>query len=161
MNEVAVITKPEMKAIALRTNQNGRGVRSAWKEVQQIIQNHNITWTNYDIGYVFVPEWQWSTTVIDLWVGVEVESFPSEDVGFERFTFPQRKYATIKVAGDRQQMEKSYQFLDRWFKESGYERDYSKETYSLEANKLRPINPFDIPADQINYFDYVIYAPIK
>jgi predicted transcriptional regulator YdeE len=159
--DVAVITKPAMKVIALKTLRNGRDVRSAWKEGQEIIKERNFEWINREIGYVLVPEWQWSTSVEDLWVGVEVEDFISEHEGFDQFKLPERKYAAIKVAGDRGQMEKTYRYLDKWFKENGYERDYSQGVYSIEANKLKPINPFDIPADEINYFDFEIYAPIR
>lgn len=159
--EVVVVTRPEMKAIALRTKCNGRNVRLAWNEGQDIIKKRDIVSVNRDIGYVFVPEWQWSTTIEDLWVGVEVEGFISAHEGFEHLIFPERKYASIKVIGDRQQMDKAYRYLDEWFKESTYERDCSQGVYSLEANKLKPVNPFDIPADEIKYFDFEVYAPIK
>lgn len=159
--EVTVITRPEMKAIVLKTIRNGNDVRLAWKKGQQMICERNIEWVNRNIGYVFVPEWQWATHVEDLWVGVEVEDFSSNQEGFEQFIIPERKYAAIKVTGDREQMWRTYRFLDEWFKESGYERDYSMGSYSLEANELTPVNPFDIPADQINDFNYTIYAPIK
>lgn len=51
--------------------------------------------------------------------------------------------------------------MNEWFENNDYERDYSPSVYSFEANSLELVNPFDIPADQINYFDFEIFAPIK
>lgn len=158
---VTIVTKPELKAIVLKSDQSGPDVRGAWKKVLQHIQERAIDW-NRDLGYVFIPEWQWPTGVMELWVGVEVESFQQEHNGdFELFSLPGRRYASIRVQGDRDQMHKTYQYLNEWFQESGYERDMTHGSFGFEANLLNPVNPFDIPADQIDYFDFEIYAPIK
>ena len=155
--KVTIKERDEFKAVVLKAKMGGQDVRRAWKEMQ----SKDFKWINHELGYVFIPEWQWSTGVKDLWVGVEVNSFTQEHEEFEQFSLPKRKYATIKVKGDRKQLDQTYLYLDEWFKESEYERDYSQGSYGFEANQLNPINPFDIPADEINYFDFEIYAPIK
>ncbi|XEC97703.1 effector binding domain-containing protein [Paenibacillus tarimensis] len=160
--EVTIVTKPAIKALVLKTLMSKRDVRAAWKEVQQFVQDKNIDWVNRDLGYVFVPEWQWASRVEDLWVGVEVKSFqPEARDEFELMTIPERQYARIRVYGDKEQMDRTYNYLGDWFDGSKYERDYSHESFSFEANRLHPINPFEIPADEINFFDFEIFAPIK
>lgn len=159
--KVAIVTKPELNALVLKSEQSGLDVRAAWKKVMQLVQERKTDW-NRNLGYVFIPEWQWPTGVMELWVGVEVESFlPENNEDFELFTLPGRRYASIRVQGDREQMHKTYQYLNEWFQDSGYERDMTHGSFGFEANRLNPVNPFDIPADQIDFFDFEIYAPIK
>ncbi|WP_274362247.1 GyrI-like domain-containing protein [Paenibacillus thermotolerans] len=157
---VSIVTRPAVKAVVLKSAQNGRDVRTAWKEVQRIIQENSVERVNREVGIVFVPEWQWETGVKELWVGVEVASDVQVPDALELLTLPARTYATIRVYGDREQMDKTYSDLNDWFKESSYQRDYRLGSYSFEANRLNPTNPFDIPADEINHFDFEIYAPI-
>jgi hypothetical protein len=48
-----------------------------------------------------------------------------------------------------------------WFEQGPYERDVRDGSFGYEMNRLQPVNPFEIPADDIDYFDDDIYAPIK
>ncbi|NMO98193.1 hypothetical protein [Paenibacillus lemnae] len=62
---VTVIDRDEFKAVVLKAEMGGQDVRRAWKEMQ----GKNFNWITQDFGYVFIPEWQWSTGVKELWVG--------------------------------------------------------------------------------------------
>ncbi|QYR23495.1 GyrI-like domain-containing protein [Paenibacillus sp. sptzw28] len=157
---VAIIEKPEVKAIVLKSNQNGRDVRQAWKQIQELLIGYPTRY-NKEYGYVFIPEWQWSTGVHTLWVGVEVDSFEYVPIEVERFIIPSRKYAKLTVNGGREEMNSAYNYLNEWFKDNGCERDVAEGSFSLEVNRLKPTNPFLIPADEIDRFDFDVYAPIK
>lgn len=79
----------------------------------------------------------------------------------ETITIPGRKFAKITVKGNRERLDETYAFLTDWFRTEGYERDMNEGSYGYEANRLKPINPFLVPADEIDEFDFDIYAPIK
>ncbi|WP_409340836.1 GyrI-like domain-containing protein [Paenibacillus sp. MBLB4367] len=157
---VTIVHKPEVRAVVLRTNQNGRDVRQAWKEIQELLSERQAE-LDGEHGYVFVPEWQWATGVHTLWVGTQIGSFEELPEGIETLTLPAKKYAKITVRGDRGEMDAVYRHLDEWFKNGEHERDMAEGSYSFEANRLHPVNPFLIPADVIDFFDFDIYAPIK
>ncbi|MFD0712815.1 GyrI-like domain-containing protein [Paenibacillus sp. GCM10027626] len=158
--DITIVERPEMKAVVLRTQQSGRDVREAWKEIEHAMlqQPDRI---RHDQGLVFIPEWQWQTSVETLWVGVEVRSFDQVPPGFETLTIPAKKFARATVRGDRDQMNRIYDQLWKWFEHSGYKRDINKGSYGYELNRLAPVNPFHVPADTIQYFDFDIYAPIQ
>ncbi|MDF2646049.1 MAG: AraC family transcriptional regulator [Paenibacillus sp.] len=158
--EIVVVERPEMKAIVMRTIASQRDVRQAWKEIENAMADHSGR-LNTDEGLVFIPEWQWSTRVETLWVGVAASSLDHVPDGFETITIPAKKYAKTTVRGDRSQMDRTYDSLWKWFESGGLERDIRKGSYGYEMNRLTPINPFHIPADVIDYFDFDIYAPIK
>lgn len=160
IEEIVVIERPEMKAIVLRTIANQRDVRQAWKEIENVVGDHPDKLNPYE-GLVFIPEWQWAKNVETLWVGVEVSSLNHVPVGFETITIPSRKYAKTTVRGDRAQMDRTYDSLWKWFEREGYERDMTEGSYGYETNRLSPVNPFHVPAEVINHFDFDIYAPIK
>ncbi|MGZ9585272.1 GyrI-like domain-containing protein [Paenibacillus marinisediminis] len=157
---ISLVTRPEMTAAVIQTEQNGFDVRRGWRYIQTLLQDHPNR-TSMDYGFVFVPEWQWVTGVNMLWVGVEVNSTDALPAGVETITIPARDYAKITVKGDRIHSERAYVALNSWFGRQGYTRDTSEGSIGFEANRLHPINPFDIPADKIQSFDYDIYAPIK
>ncbi|NBD23791.1 GyrI-like domain-containing protein [Paenibacillus glycinis] len=110
---------------------------------------------------MFIPEWQWATGVRELWTGVEVDGFEGLPDGVETIAIPGRKFAKLTVRGDGSRMNEAYAFLEQWFEREGIERDVTEGAFGFEANRLKPVNPFDIPRSDIDYFDYDIYAPIK
>jgi hypothetical protein len=67
----------------------------------------------------------------------------------------------IAVKSDRSRMDKTYSYLFDWFRDGPYERDVSEGSFGYEMNRLHPVNPFEIPADENDFFDFDIYAPIK
>ncbi|KIL38154.1 hypothetical protein SD70_28130 [Gordoniibacillus kamchatkensis] len=151
-----------MSAIVMKVPCSGDEVRKAWRELQPRIAG--LDGVNREQGFVFVPEWQWADGVKDLWVGVEVApDIPRQNVpaGAELLALPARTYATVRAQGNRQQMYEAYDALGAWFRDTGRVRDVSEGSFSLEANSLQPVNPFDIPADEIDEFDFHIYAPIR
>lgn len=156
--EVYVLERAEMKTIAIKVGDGGAEVRKGWHLLQKKLEGRS--WNNRNIGYVFIPEWQWASGVKELYVGVELDT-DMVPRGAEKFVVPTKLYATIKVHGDKKHMEESYAFLNEWIKANGYEKDISKGSYSVEANPLKPVNPFDIPADEVKEYEYTIYAPVK
>jgi hypothetical protein len=162
MSEVQVVRRPEMKAVVMKVPCSGHEVRRAWRELQpKAAELGNIS---REQGFVFVPEWQWATGVKELWGGVETADETERSgvpEGTELLVLPARTYAAVHVLGNRLQMNQTYEALDVWFRNSGYIRDVREGSFSIEANGLRPVNPFDIPADVIDWFDFHIYAPIR
>lgn len=157
---VEIVERPEMKAAVLRIPRDGHLVRDAWKKVSALLNGHPAV-ADRDHGYVFIPEWQWATEVTTLWVGMAVHHFDALPDGLETVTIPAKRFAKLTVRGDRSHMEESYRFLFDWFGKGPYERDVREGSYGYEANRLYPVNPFEISADAINSFDYDIYVPIK
>src|SRR5262249_43127403 len=89
---VTIVDMPEMNAVVLRTEQNGRDVRQAWHEVMKLMADHPAR-TDDEHGIVFVPEWQWATGGHILRVGVQVDSFDNVPEGLETMTIPPRQFA--------------------------------------------------------------------
>ncbi|MCA0756847.1 effector binding domain-containing protein [Paenibacillus sp. N4] len=158
--KVEIVVRPEMKAAVLRVPRDGSRVRQAWKEVEELLSGHPAV-DDGENGFVFIPEWQWATEVTTLWVGMKVNTFESLPEGLETIEIPAKRFAKVTVRGDRSRMDETYGNLFDWFSNGPYERDVSEGSYGYEMNRLRPVNPFDIPADEIDYFDFDIYAPIK
>ncbi|ULL18043.1 AraC family transcriptional regulator [Paenibacillus sp. H1-7] len=158
--EVSIIELPQLKAVVNKVERNGTIVREAWKRVEAFMDGHAGR-ANEDYGLVFIPEWQWADGVKQLWVGLQVNDFPELTSDMEELTLPARTYAKLTVCGDRGHMDAAYRYLWDWFKNEGVERDCSEGSYGFEANRLKPVNPFHIPADVIDHFEFDIYAPIK
>jgi predicted transcriptional regulator YdeE len=157
---VDIVTRPEWKAAAIRVPRDGARVREAWKELESLLGDHPAV-TERDFGYVFIPEWQWATEVTTLWVGVPVNSFEGLPSGIETLTIPARQFAATRVLGDAAMMHEAYEGLAAWFRSGPYERDVDEGTLGYERNSLTPVNPFHIPANAIDTFNYEVYAPIK
>jgi len=157
--EIKIVQRSELKALTIKVACNGHEVRKGWHALQKKLDGQTVKDLSH--GYVFVPEWQWKTGVNELWVGVELESYKHIPEGTVQLILPARTYACVTVKGDRKTMYATYDDLNQWIRDNGYERDTSEGSYSIEANPLTPVNPFDIPADVIEQFDFVIYAPIK
>ncbi|WP_339324624.1 hypothetical protein [Paenibacillus sp. FSL W8-0194] len=73
---------------------------------------------------------------------------------------PAKRFAKMTVQGNRTRMEEAYDALFKWFAEGAYVRDTRDGSFGFEMNRLHPLNPFDIPADEIDDFDFDIFAPI-
>lgn len=157
---ISLVSRPEMLIAARQAVCNGHDVRRAWREVESLAGRYHSR-LNPNYGYVLIPEWQWAEGVQDLWVGVEMDSQGVQPEGVELLTIPARYYAKATVRGDRIHMERVHVALHAWLERQGYERDDSEGAYRFEANRLEPINPFALDADQIKLFDYDIYTPIK
>ncbi|WP_373230754.1 GyrI-like domain-containing protein [Cohnella sp.] len=158
--QVSIVEKKQLKAVVIRTIRNGSEVRNAWQRVQELMKYHPSV-CNDEYGLVLIPEWQWPTEVTTLWTGIEVSDFDRIPEELEKITIPARRFARITVKGDRAHLEETYAYLWEWFKSEGYERDLNEGSYGYEANRLKPVNPFLVPADEIDWFDFDIYAPIK
>jgi predicted transcriptional regulator YdeE len=157
---IEIVERPEMKAAVLQIPRDGNRVREAKKKVATLLDGHPAV-ADRENYYVFIPEWQWTTEVTTLWVGVKVDTFDGLPGGLEQITIPAKKFAKITVNGDRTRMDETYGYLADWFRTGPYERDMSEGSLGYEMNRLRPVDPFEIPADKITYFEFDIYAPIK
>jgi predicted transcriptional regulator YdeE len=157
---VEIVERPEMKAVVVRIPRDGKRVREAWKEISALLDGHPAV-ADRENGFVFIPEWQWATEVTDLWVGLPVKRFENLPTQLEMITIPAKRFAMVKVKGDRLHVDAMYSGLFEWFTQSEYERDVQVGSFGYEMNSLHPVNPFEIPADVIDHFDFEIYAPIK
>lgn len=156
---VEIVERPEIMAAVIRIPRNGQLVREAWAQAATWLQDNQAV-ADREHGYVFIPEWQWATEVTTLWVGVPVNHTEGLPAGLVTIKLPARRYAKLTVQGDRAHMEEAYSHLFDWFEQGPFVRDTQEGSYGFETNRLHPVNPFDIPADEINAFDYDIYAPI-
>ncbi|WMT43326.1 GyrI-like domain-containing protein [Paenibacillus sp. D2_2] len=157
---VEIVERPELKAAVLRIPRDGRLVRETWSKVAAWLDGHPAV-ADKEHGYVFIPEWQWATEVTTLWVGMVVNNFDGLPAELEAITISAKRFAKLTVQGDRSQMEAAYAYLFKWFGEGPYERDTREGAFGFEMNRLLPVNPFHIPAEEIDSFDFDIYAPIK
>lgn len=156
---VEIVERPAIKAAVLRVPRDGKLVREAWAKVTAWLDGHPAV-AERQHGYVFIPEWQWATEVTTLWVGMAVHHFGGLPAELEAITIPAKRFAKMTVQGDRTRMEAAYDALFRWFAEGTYARDTREGSFGFEMNRLNPMNPFDIPADEIDSFDFDIFAPI-
>ncbi|MBM7565911.1 effector binding domain-containing protein [Paenibacillus sacheonensis] len=157
---VRIVEMPEVKAAVIRSELGGEFTRAAWRRIRELLGGHGAV-KNEDYGFVFIPEWQWANGVRELWTGVEVSGFEGLPDGLETITIPARTYAKLTVRGDMQVLDEAYGFLSQWFEREGIERDVTEGSLGFEANRLNPVNPFDIPRPELTFVDYDIYAPIK
>ncbi|MBB6732380.1 effector binding domain-containing protein [Cohnella zeiphila] len=156
---VEEVELPEWKAAVIRSECNGYGTREAWAKIREQLSGSPV-YENAEEGFVFVPEWQWRTAVRELWTGVKVDSFDGLPDGVERWTVPGGRYARVTVRGGRDRIDAAYGILDDWFAVTGHIRNTEEGSFGFDANRLKPIHPFDVPADEIDWFDYDIYVPI-
>ncbi|WP_123041876.1 GyrI-like domain-containing protein [Cohnella candidum] len=157
---VEIVERPTLLAAVIQVPRDGAKVREAWKQVEVLLADHPAV-ADRENGLVFIPEWQWKTGVETLWVGVEIRDAEGLPQGLQTVSLPARTYARIRVRGDKQRMWETYEELSAWFRSGPYERDTEEGSLGFESNPLHPVNPFDIPADEINDFHFDIYAPIK
>ncbi|MGI2295989.1 effector binding domain-containing protein [Paenibacillus sp. GXUN7292] len=140
----------------------GKEVRRVWHEVIAAIEQEGLEWNEKDVGYVFIP--QWVTEPIDeleLLVGVKIDSTDRTPAGLQILKVPARTYVSVPARGDRDQIMRAYAFIEEWIGREGYIKVTEEGVYGMEPNRLTPENPFDIPADRINRFDFDIMIAIK
>jgi predicted transcriptional regulator YdeE len=168
--EEKIVTKEGFNMIALRARGSmtdfelGKMVRVAWKELQHKLATDDSCWSEKEIGYVFYSQGDMKKPdgKLELWVGVKVDLFENIPSGVERVVIPTRKYATITCyCHGSKQMNRTYEYLSDWIKREGLKPDYNKDAFSLEPNRLSSFDPFDMPADEIQDFDFDILYPIR
>ncbi|MFC9774102.1 hypothetical protein [Paenibacillus chitinolyticus] len=79
----------------------------------------------------------------------------------ELLSVPERTYAVATCRGSPEKMMNLYVRLEEWIGGSGYEADNEEGVYSFEVNPLKPVNPFDIPANVIDAFHFDIYRAVR
>jgi predicted transcriptional regulator YdeE len=140
----------------------GKDVRRAWHELVTVVELEGLPWTEKEIGYVLIPQWGAEPReVLELWVGVKLDGTERIPAGAEVLHIPARTYAAVPVRGDREQMMRAYSFIEEWINREGLVKDTDEGVYGLEPNRIVPDNPFDIPADTIDRFDFDIMVAIK
>jgi predicted transcriptional regulator YdeE len=133
----------------LRIPRDGKRVREAWTEVAELLDG-NPAVADREHGYVFIPEWQWATEITALWVGMIVHNFDALPDELETVTVPAKRFAKLTVRGDCRRMDETCGYLFKWFRNGPYEKDVSEGFLGYEMNRLHPVNPFEIHADEID-----------
>ncbi|MEC0245466.1 GyrI-like domain-containing protein [Paenibacillus chitinolyticus] len=164
--EVSVRKVPAFKALVCEAEGHfeelGQKVRKAWRTVGSHLAEY--ARGEEEAGYVFIPQWEApSSSVLRLKVGVHLpENREIPDAGdLEVLSVPERTYAVVTCRGGREEMMNLYGRLEEWIGGSGYEPDNEEGVYSFEVNPLKPVNPFDIPADAIDAFHFDIYRAVR
>lgn len=140
----------------------GDEVRRQWQQVQQSVPENHSGRLDADMGYVLTPQW----TVVEengstaVKVGVKVSSWNEVPDSLERIEVPEGEYAVTRFQGDRERLNTIYDDLFAWLDRNGYERNTTEGVYWIESNRLKPVNPFDIPSAEIQKFDYDIAIAI-
>ncbi|MCZ8513968.1 GyrI-like domain-containing protein [Paenibacillus filicis] len=139
-----------------------KDVRRAWHELQAIVERDGVEWTERNIGYVLIPQWITEPQEeLELRVGIRIGRGERTPDGTERLHIPARTYALLPCRGDREQMNHAYAWIDEWIAREGLKKDTGDGVFGMEPNRLIPVNPFDIPADTIDRFDYDIMIAVK
>ncbi|MGD6853877.1 GyrI-like domain-containing protein [Bacillus infantis] len=168
--QVNTVIIEEFKMLAIKVNghmgnfEAGKEVRKAWKKLNHMISSNDSMIVEKNAGIVFYDQGNMvkSDGTIDLWVGVKVRNITHIPQDFRCFTIPKRKYAKIDCCCfSRAEMDRRYHYLSGWIKEEGYQIDHDTDAFSLEPNRLDAFNPFDVPAHEIQAFDFDILYPIK
>lgn len=58
-------------------------------------------------------------------------------------------------------MDRIYNYLSQWIRKEGHQIDYRPDAFTLELNRLSAFDPFNIPDDEIQDFDFDLLYPIK
>ncbi|MBD0382285.1 GyrI-like domain-containing protein [Paenibacillus sedimenti] len=162
---VIVKQLPAFKAAVLPAiaefNVMGREVRKAWHQVDKAMPAHHPNRANAHSGIVFIPQWEARVEGKPvLYAGVEINTLEDVPNYLEVIEIPVRTYATIRVQGDREHMWSTYRQLDEWIANSAeYRLADDQGSLGFEVNDLQ-VNPFDIPWDTINEFNYEIHKAI-
>ncbi|MFD0696901.1 effector binding domain-containing protein [Paenibacillus sp. GCM10027628] len=163
--DVIVKQVPALKAAVLPAvadfSSMGHEVRKAWHQVVEALPVGHPNRTNTDRGIVFIPQWEARIEGKPvLYAGVEINAKDDVPQYLEVIDIPEHTYAAIHVQGDREQMWSIYKQLDEWIANSGeYRLANEQGSFGFEVNDLQ-VNPFDIPWDIINEFNYEIYKAI-
>lgn len=141
----------------------GKDVRRAWHELFAMMNPEPGLWNDREAGYVLCPQWNTGRcdNRLELWVGVPISSAERIPAGARLLHMPARTYATVVCRGDRDHMNRAYGYIQEWMRAEGHEADDAEGVFGMEPNRLSPVNPFDIPADEIERFDFDIMIAIK
>lgn len=169
--EATVVAKDQLQLAVLRAEgthadfQLGKDVRRAWQELQAALADNKSLIVNDSIGYVIYPQWgldgQGKGDNHTLWVGVQVKSFDGLPDQVEQVAIPSRRYVAAPCVDGKQERYQMYGELREWALRQGCIIDNSEGAWTVEANRLKPANPFEIPAENIEVFDFDILYAIK
>ncbi|MFE7064255.1 GyrI-like domain-containing protein [Sutcliffiella sp. NPDC057660] len=168
--EVNTVTIEQFNMLALKVNgrmenfEAGQEIRKGWKKLKNIISSDRSITMEENEGIVFYNQGNMvqSDGTVELWIGVRVSEIAHTPEGCKCFTIPKRKYAKIDCCCfSRAEMDRRYNYLSEWIKEEGYHIDNGTDAFSLEPNRLDSFNPFEVPAHEIQAFDFDILYPIK
>ena len=167
--EATIVAKDQLLLAAIQAtgnianNELEKNVRNAWMELQNKLQADSQLLANPKIGYVIYPQWGKDrlSEQQKVWVGQQISSIDGLPEDLKAITIPGRRYAAAVCQGNREHMYRMYGELREWTGEHGVLIDTSEGAWTVEAYKLSPSNPFDIPADEINAFDFDILYAIK
>lgn len=167
--EACVIAKEELLLAVLpaeggmKEHELAKDVRRAWKELKTRMEAHSPGLAAPAIGYVVYPQWNTASPEFrhKLWVGMMVRSADQIPPDVEALTIQGRKYAAAVCQGNREHMYGVYGELRSWVEGEGLALDTSEGAWTVEANRLAPVNPFDIPPDEIESFDFDILYAVK
>ncbi|MFS0673719.1 GyrI-like domain-containing protein [Ornithinibacillus sp. 179-J 7C1 HS] len=170
--EVKTVTIDRFTMLAVKVSGSmenfevGQEVRKGWNRLQDVLssekelsmeENKGIVF--YNQGIMVQPDGR-----IELWVGIKVKDntpIPGEYKCLT-MTIPKRKYAKIDCrCFSRTEMDRRYRYLKEWIIQEGYQIDNGTNAFSLEPNRLDTFNPFSVPANEIQAFDFDILYPIK
>ncbi|MFC4411438.1 GyrI-like domain-containing protein [Chungangia koreensis] len=167
--EVNTVTIEPIHMIALKVKgrmenfEAGQEVRKGWKKLKDIISSDRSITMEGNEGIVFYNQRNMlqSDGTVELWIGVKVSDIAHTPQECIRLTIPKRKYAKIDCCCfSRAEMNRRYTYLSEWIKENGYQIENGIDAFSLEPNRLDSFNPFEIPAHEIQAFDFDILYPI-
>lgn len=168
--EVTTVTIEPFNMLALKVKgrmenfEAGQEVRKGWKKLKNIISSYSSITMEGNEVIVFYNQGNMmeSDGTIELWIGVKVIDIAHTPLDCTSLTIPKRKYAKIDCCCfSRAEMDRRYAYLSEWIKENGYQIDNGTEAFSLEPNRLDSFNPFEVPAHEIQAFDFDILYPIK
>lgn len=167
--EASVVAKEELllavvAAEGSREEQElAKEVRRAWKELRHKLEAHLPHYTEPVTGYVLYPQWGTDspTSRRKLWVGLQVISQDDVPPEVEALTIKKRRYAAAACQGSRRQMYAVHDELRNWVEAEGLQFDTTEGAWTVEVSRLAPVNPFEIPVDEIDSFDLDILYAIK
>jgi predicted transcriptional regulator YdeE len=168
--EVKTVIIDQFNVLAVKVNGSmenfgaGKEVRRGWKKLQNIISSESSISMEENEGIVFYDQGNMvqSDGTIELWIGVKVNDIALIPEECKRLTIPKRKYVKIECrCFSRAEMDRRYKYLKEWIKKEGYQIDNGLDAFSLEPNRLDTFNPFEVPAHEIQAFDFDILYPIK
>ncbi|WP_025676709.1 GyrI-like domain-containing protein [Paenibacillus massiliensis] len=141
----------------------GHEVRRQWKRIEAMLPDEHPLRLDAEIGYVFSPQWNTDEGdgTMKIKVGVKVSHDTSLPDAVELLEVPTREYVILRFEGDRERLNTIYQDLFAWIDGSGYKAISEEGVYWIEANRLQPVNPFDIAPEEIDSFDYDICIAVE
>ncbi|GAA0343701.1 hypothetical protein GCM10008967_37690 [Bacillus carboniphilus] len=168
--EVKTVTIDPFSMLAIKVSgsmenfEAGQEVRKGWKKLMNVISSDRSISMEENEGIVFYDQGNMvkSDGTIELWIGIKVSDITHPPEECEYISIPKRKYAKMDCCCfSRAEMDRRYHYLSEWMKEKGYQIDNGPNAFSLEPNRLDTFNSFEVPAHEIQAFDFDILYPIK